>query len=60
MLGGALMALIHSPMKRVLAYSSISQMGYILFALGTGVMLGQNGAVGLAAAWLHMINHAFF
>ncbi len=54
------MALIHSPMKRVLAYSSISQMGYILFALGTGVMLGQNGAVGLAAAWLHMINHAFF
>ncbi len=60
MLGGALMALIHSPMKRVLAYSSISQMGYILFALGTGVMLGQSGALGLAAAWLHMINHAFF
>lgn len=60
MLGGALMALVHSPMKRVLAYSSISQMGYILFALGTGVMLGQDGAVGIAAAWLHMINHAFF
>jgi len=28
------------------AYSSISQMGYILFSLGTGVMLGQDGAVG--------------
>lgn len=60
MLGGALMALVHSPMKRVLAYSSISQMGYILFSLGTGVMLGQDGAVGLAGAWLHMINHAFY
>lgn len=60
MLLGALMALIHSPMKRILAYSSISQMGYILFSLGVGVMLGVDGAVGLAGAFMHMINHAFF
>ncbi|HHY10088.1 MAG TPA: NADH dehydrogenase, partial [Firmicutes bacterium] len=60
MLGGALMALVHSPMKRVLAYSSISQMGYILFSLGVGVMLGDRGAFGFAGMWLHMINHAFF
>ena len=60
MLGGALMALIHTPMKRILAYSSISQMGYILFSLGVGVMLGPDGAWGLAGAWMHMINHAFF
>mgnify|MGYP001031226191 CR=1 FL=1 len=60
MLGGALMALIHAPMKRILAYSSISQMGYILFSLGTGVMLGRRGAFGFAGAWMHMINHAFF
>lgn len=57
---GGLMALIHTPMKRVLAYSSISQMGYILFSLGVGVMLGTEGAVGLAGALMHMINHAFF
>lgn len=60
MLIGALMALLHSPMKRILAYSSISQMGYILFSLGVGVMLGPAGAVGFAGAWMHMINHAFF
>lgn len=60
MLGGALMALIHTPMKRILAYSSISQMGYILFSLGVGVMLGPEGAWGFAGAWMHMINHAFF
>lgn len=60
MLGGALMALIHTPMKRILAYSSISQMGYILFSMGVGVMLGPDGAWGFAGAWMHMINHAFF
>lgn len=60
MLIGALMALIHTPMKRILAYSSISQMGYILFSLGVGVMLGNDGALGFAGAWMHMINHAFF
>lgn len=60
MLGGALSALVQIPLKRVLAYSSISQIGYILFALGTAVLLGSSGAWGLAGAWLHLINHAFF
>lgn len=60
MLGGAFMALIHTPMKRILAYSSISQMGYILFSMGVGVMLGPDGTWGFAGAWMHMINHAFF
>lgn len=60
MLLGAIMALIHSPIKRILAYSSISQMGYILFSLGVGVMLGEEGSIGFAGAWMHMINHAFF
>ncbi len=60
MLIGAIMALIHSPMKRILAYSSISQMGYILFSVGVGVMLGADGALSFAGAWMHMINHAFF
>lgn len=57
---GALMGLLSGSMKKVLAYSSISQMGYILFALGTGAFLGSHGAVALAGAWLHSINHAFF
>ena len=57
---GAIMAILNDSMKRVLAYSSISQMGYILFALGSGVLLGSRGAFGFAGAWMHMINHAFF
>lgn len=60
MLGGALMALLCGSMKRLLAYSSISQMGYILFALGVAAFLGTRGAFGFAGAWMHMINHAFY
>jgi len=57
---GALMGIINNSMKKILAYSSISQMGYILFGLGTGVFLGSNGAAALAGSWLHAVNHAFF
>jgi len=57
---GAIMGILNNSMKKVLAYSSISQMGYILFALGSGVLLGSRGAFGFAGAWMHMINHAFF
>ncbi len=57
---GAIMGILNDSMKRVLAYSSISQMGYILFSVGSGVLLGSRGAFGFAGAWMHMINHAFF
>ena len=57
---GAIMGILNDSMKKVLAYSSISQMGYILFAVGSGVLLGSRGAFGFAGAWMHMINHAFF
>ncbi|MBN3033170.1 MAG: NADH-quinone oxidoreductase subunit L [Candidatus Saganbacteria bacterium] len=49
---GALAALGQRDMKRMLAYSSISQMGYIVAALGTGSALGN------AAALFHFFNHA--
>jgi len=49
---GALMALAEQDIKRVVAYSSVSQMGYILLGLGT---LTANGIVG---ATLHVIYHA--
>ncbi|MDD5594038.1 MAG: proton-conducting transporter membrane subunit [Candidatus Margulisbacteria bacterium] len=51
---GALAALGQKDMKRMLAYSSISQMGYIIAALGTGT------ALGFAAALFHFFNHAIF
>lgn len=49
---GALMALAERDLKRIIAYSSVSQMGYILFGLGT---LTHNGVSG---ATLHVIYHA--
>ena len=57
---GAIMGILNNSLKKILAYSSISQMGYILFSLGAGTFLGTRGAVGFAGAWMHMINHAFF
>jgi len=49
---GALMALAERDVKRIIAYSSVSQMGYILFGLGT---LNADGIVG---GTLHVIYHA--
>ena len=49
---GALMALAEKDIKRIIAYSSVSQMGYILFGLGTLTSAGLMGAT------LHVIYHA--
>jgi len=49
---GALMALAEQDIKRIIAYSSVSQMGYILFGLGTLTYQGVAGAT------LHVIYHA--
>ncbi len=49
---GALMAMAEQDIKRIIAYSSVSQMGYILFGLGT---LTHEGVAG---ATLHVIYHA--
>ena len=44
MIYGGAMALMQDDIKRVLAYSSISQMGYILFGIGSESVLGITGA----------------
>jgi len=49
---GALMALAERDIKRIIAYSSVSQMGYILFGLGTLTAQGITGAT------LHVVYHA--
>jgi multicomponent Na+:H+ antiporter subunit D len=51
---GALAALGQNDIKRMLAFSSVSQMGYIVLSLGTGTVLGLAGAV------FHIFNHAIF
>ena len=60
MLAGAIMALLNSNMKRILAYSSVSQIGYIATGLGVATFMGLEGAMGFAGALYHIINHAFF
>ena len=49
---GALLALGQDDLKRLHAYSSVSQVGYIALALGTGTELGY------AAAVLFLVSHA--
>ncbi len=49
---GALMALAERDIKRIIAYSSVSQMGYILFGLGSMTRDGITGAS------MHVIYHA--
>ncbi|MCL2462043.1 MAG: hypothetical protein FWF44_05205, partial [Defluviitaleaceae bacterium] len=51
---GAFAAIGQRDMKRMLAYSSISQVGYIILAAGLGSPLA------LAGAMLHFFNHAVF
>ncbi|MFW9830722.1 MAG: NuoM family protein [Candidatus Thorarchaeota archaeon] len=52
MLYGGIMALVQKDTKRLFAYSSVSQMGYIFFGLGTAIFLGVIGAT------FHIFTHA--
>ena len=60
MVVGMALAIVQSNVKRLLAYSSISQMGFILLGLGLGAYLGPTGVMGLAGALYHVLNHAVF
>jgi NADH-quinone oxidoreductase subunit M len=49
---GGLMALAQTDIKRLLAYSTVSQLGYIVFGFGTVSTLGITGGL------MHIVNHA--
>lgn len=57
---GVVMALVQHEAKRMLAYHSISQMGYILTGLGAAAFLGLAGGESLTGAVYHMLNHSVF
>ncbi len=57
---GVVMALLQQSIKRMLAWSSVSQMGFVLTGLGAGAFLGADGAMASAGALLHVVNHALF
>jgi NADH-quinone oxidoreductase subunit L len=56
----ALMAITQTDLKRVLAYSTISQLGYMFMALGSGLVGHNLVAVAVTAAIFHLFTHAFF
>jgi formate hydrogenlyase subunit 3/multisubunit Na+/H+ antiporter MnhD subunit len=57
---GVMLALGQRDMKRMLAYHSISQMGFILAGVGAGGYLAADGAMGTAGGLMHTVNHALF
>lgn len=61
----ATMALCAPKIKGVLAYSTVSQLGYMILALGTGAFLWNQGhheagSLAFGAGLFHLMNHAFF
>lgn len=47
----AVMAMVATDLKRVLAYSTVSQLGYMVYAVGTG---------GIFASQFHLLSHSVF
>jgi NADH-quinone oxidoreductase subunit L len=55
----AVIACTQTDIKRVLAYSTMSQIGYMMFALGVSGYGGEN-SLGYTASMFHLFTHAFF
>jgi NADH-quinone oxidoreductase subunit L len=55
----AVIACTQTDIKRVLAYSTMSQIGYMMFALGVSKYGGEEG-LGFMASMFHLFTHAFF
>ncbi|WP_348262902.1 proton-conducting transporter membrane subunit [Telmatobacter sp. DSM 110680] len=54
MIVGVMYALVQSDLKRMLAFSTVSQIGYMLLGIAIGTPLG------IMAGLLHCLNHGFF
>ncbi len=53
MILGSVLAIAQTDLKRMLAYSSVAQVGYIVLGIGLANQMGFTGGV------LHIVNHAF-
>ncbi|MBS6397447.1 MAG: sodium:proton antiporter [Clostridiales bacterium] len=58
MFGGALLAVFSIDLKRTLACSSMSQIGFILVGAGMLELLGEENALAAYGTVLHMVNHS--
>ncbi|MBA2626894.1 MAG: NADH-quinone oxidoreductase subunit L, partial [Gemmatimonadales bacterium] len=56
----ALIAVTQTDLKRVLAYSTVSQLGFMFIALGSGVQDHRLAVFAVTAAIFHLFTHAFF
>lgn len=62
---GAIFAAVQTDMKRLLAYSSIENIGLIVTAVGLAILFAAShlplyAALALAAALIHVLNHSLF
>ncbi|RJS86118.1 monovalent cation/H+ antiporter subunit D family protein [Methanophagales archaeon] len=55
---GSILAIAQYNLKRMLAYSSVSQMGYIMLAVGLSVSTTTHPWCGLTPALMHILNHS--
>jgi multicomponent Na+:H+ antiporter subunit D len=66
MVTGVFLAIGQWDIKRLLAYHSISQMGYVVMSVGIGMILISRGArpelasLAIAGGIFHLVNHAAF
>ena len=66
MIVGSLLAINQWDIKRLLAYSSISQIGYIMIGFGIGIIILAKGGdyriavLAIAGSLFHMVNHSVF
>lgn len=58
MAAGAVLALFSVDLKRTLACSSVSQIGFILVGVGMSGLLGKENALAVRGSLLHMVNHS--
>lgn len=58
MLWGGICGLFSGDMKKILAYSSMSQIGFIFVGIGMQGLLGEENALAVRGTVLHMLNHS--
>lgn len=59
MLWGGFQALCQSNLKTTLAYSSMSQIGFILVGVSMAMILGEENGIAVWGSILHLVNHAW-
>ena len=58
MFGGAMLAVFSVDLKRTLACSSMSQIGFIMIGIGCMEILGEDNGLAAHGTMLHMVNHS--